>query len=97
MAVEQTQVLPAPVLSKALEAFVDKFPPMMGQAINTSVYDPQVAKNPSIFAPTRGQPQPLRRVRFWRYGYGSTYIFPGEFRKINFGNFRFKAYFWPYR
>ena len=43
MAVEQTQVLPAPILSKALEAFVDKFPPMMGQQIKTSVYDPQVA------------------------------------------------------
>ena len=43
MAVEQTQVLPAPILSKALEAFVDKFPPMMGQKIDTSVYDPQVA------------------------------------------------------
>ena len=43
MAIEQTQVLPAPILSKALEAFVDKFPPMMGQAIKTSVYDPKVA------------------------------------------------------
>ena len=43
MAIEQTQVLPAPILSKALEAFVDKFPPMMGQKIDTSVYDPQVA------------------------------------------------------
>ena len=43
MAVEQTQVLPAPILSKALEAFVDKFPPMMGKPIKTSVYDPQVA------------------------------------------------------
>ena len=43
MAVEQTQVLPAPILSKALEAFVDKFPPMMGQQIKTSVYDPKVA------------------------------------------------------
>ena len=43
MALEQTQTLPAPILSKALEAFVDKFPPMMGQKIDTSVYDPQVA------------------------------------------------------
>ena len=43
MAIEQTQVLPAPILSKALEAFVDKFPPMMGQQIKTSVYDPKVA------------------------------------------------------
>jgi len=43
MAIEQTQTLPAPILSKALSAFVDKFPPMMGQKIDTSVYDPQVA------------------------------------------------------
>ena len=43
MALEQTQTLPAPILSKALEAFVDKFPPMMGQKIDTSKYDPQVA------------------------------------------------------
>ena len=43
MALEQTQTLPAPILSKALEAFVDKFPPMMGKKIDTSVYDPQVA------------------------------------------------------
>ena len=43
MAIEQTQTLPAPVLSKALEAYVDKLPPMMGQPIKTSVYDPKVA------------------------------------------------------
>ena len=43
MAIEQTQTLPAPILSKALSAFVDKFPPMMGKPIKTSVYDPQVA------------------------------------------------------
>ena len=43
MTVEQTQVLPAPVLSKALEAFVDKLPPLMGQQINTGAYKPQVA------------------------------------------------------
>jgi len=48
MAIEQTQVLPAPILSKALEAFVDKFPPMMGQAIDTSVYDPKVAKRTAL-------------------------------------------------
>jgi len=48
MAIEQTQVLPAPILSKALEAFVDKFPPMMGKEINTSVYDPQVAKRTDL-------------------------------------------------
>ena len=48
MALEQTQTLPAPILSKALEAFVDKFPPMMGQKIDTSVYDPQVAKRTDL-------------------------------------------------
>ena len=48
MAIEQTQVLPAPILSKALESFVDKFPPMMGQKIDTSVYDPQVAKRTDL-------------------------------------------------
>ena len=43
MAVEQTQTLPAPVLEAALTAFTKKLPPMMGQPIKTSVYDPQVA------------------------------------------------------
>ena len=43
MAVEQTQVLPAPVLEAALTAFTKKLPPMMGQAIDTTKYDPQVA------------------------------------------------------
>ena len=43
MAIEQTQTLPAPVLSAALEAYTKKLPPMMGQPIKTSVYDPQVA------------------------------------------------------
>ena len=43
MAVEQTQVLPAPVLEAALTAFTKKLPPMMGTPIKTSVYDPQVA------------------------------------------------------
>jgi|TARA_R110000787_G_scaffold20029_1_gene59434 hypothetical protein len=43
MAVEQTQVLPAPVLEAALTAFTQKLPPMMGQAINTASYNPQVA------------------------------------------------------
>jgi hypothetical protein len=43
MAIEQTQVLPAPVLEAALTAFTQKLPPMMGQAINTASYDPQVA------------------------------------------------------
>jgi hypothetical protein len=48
MAIEQTQTLPAPILSKALEAFVDKFPPMMGQKIDTSKYDPQVAARTAL-------------------------------------------------
>ena len=48
MALEQTQTLPAPILSKALEAFVDKFPPMMGQKIDTSKYDPQVAARTAL-------------------------------------------------
>ena len=43
MAIEQTQVLPAPVLSAALEAFTKKLPPLMGQQINTASYAPQVA------------------------------------------------------
>ena len=43
MAIEQTQTLPAPILSKALEAYVNKLPPMMGKAIDTAKYDPQVA------------------------------------------------------
>ena len=43
MAIEQTQTLPAPVLSAALEAYTKKLPPMMGQPIKTSVYDPKVA------------------------------------------------------
>jgi len=43
MALEQTQVIPAPVLSAALEAFTNKLPPMMGKPINTAAYNPQVA------------------------------------------------------
>ena len=43
MAIEQTQTLPAPVLEAALTAFTKKLPPMMGQPIQTSVYDPKVA------------------------------------------------------
>ena len=41
--VEQTQVLPAPVLNAALTAFTQKLPPLMGQKINTASYAPQVA------------------------------------------------------
>ena len=43
MAVEQTQVLPAPVLEGALTAFTKKLQPLIGQQINTAAYDPQVA------------------------------------------------------
>ena len=43
MAIDQTQVLPAPVLEAALTAFTQKLPPLMGQQINTAAYDPQVA------------------------------------------------------
>ena len=43
MALEQTQVLPAPVLEAALTAFTQKLPPMMGKPINTASYNPQVA------------------------------------------------------
>ena len=42
MAVEETRVLPAPVLGKALEAYVDKLPGMMGKPINTDLYKPGV-------------------------------------------------------
>ena len=41
--VEQTQVLPAPVLNAALTAFTQKLPPLMGKEINTGAYAPQVA------------------------------------------------------
>ena len=43
MAIEQTQTLPAPVLEAALTAYTQKLPPMMGKAINTASYNPQVA------------------------------------------------------
>jgi len=43
MAVEETRVLPAPVLGKALEAYVDKLPGMMGQPIDTTKYAPKIA------------------------------------------------------
>ena len=43
MAIDQTQVLPAPVLEAALTAFTQKLPPLMGQQINTAAYDPKVA------------------------------------------------------
>ena len=48
MAVEQTQVLPAPVLEAALTAFTKKLPPLMGQQINTAAYDPQVAAQTAL-------------------------------------------------
>ena len=48
MAVEQTQVLPAPVLEAALTAFTKKLPPLMGQQINTGAYAPQVAAQTAL-------------------------------------------------
>ena len=46
--VEQTQVLPAPVLNAALTAFTQKLPPLMGQQINTDSYAPQVAAQTAL-------------------------------------------------
>ena len=43
MAVEQTQVLPAPVLEGALTAFTKKLQPLIGQEIDTSKYAPSIA------------------------------------------------------
>mgnify|MGYP003638649357 CR=1 FL=1 len=48
MAIDQTQVLPAPVLEAALTAFTQKLPPLMGQQINTAAYDPQVAAQTAL-------------------------------------------------
>ena len=48
MAVEETRVLPAPVLEAALTAFTKKLPPLMGQQINTAAYDPKVAAQTSL-------------------------------------------------
>ncbi len=48
MAIEQSQVLPAPVLEAALTAFTKKLPPLMGQQINTAAYDPKVAAQTAL-------------------------------------------------
>ena len=48
MAVEQTQVLPAPVLEGALTAFTKKLQPLIGQQINTGAYAPQVAAQTAL-------------------------------------------------
>tara|TARA_R110000868_G_scaffold105811_1_gene290538 strand:+ start:127 stop:870 length:744 start_codon:yes stop_codon:yes gene_type:complete len=48
MAIDQTQVLPAPVLEAALTAFTQKLPPLMGQQINTAAYNPQVAAQTAL-------------------------------------------------
>jgi len=48
MAVEQTQILPAPVLEGALTAFTKKLEPLMGQQINTAAYNPQVAAQTAL-------------------------------------------------
>ena len=41
--IEQTQILPAPVLEGALTAFTKKLQPLIGQEIDTSKYAPQIA------------------------------------------------------
>ena len=43
MAVDQSQVLPAPVLEGALTAFTKKLTPLIGQQIDTTKFDPKVA------------------------------------------------------
>ena len=43
MSVEQTQVLPSPVLEGALTAFTKKLTPLIGQQIDTTKFDPKVA------------------------------------------------------
>ena len=43
MAVDQTQVLPAPVLEGALTAFTKKLTQLIGQQIDTTKFDPKVA------------------------------------------------------
>jgi hypothetical protein len=48
MAIEQTQILPAPVLEGALTAFTKKLEPLMGQTIDTSKYAPQVAAQTAL-------------------------------------------------
>ena len=48
MAVDQTQVLPAPVLEAALTAFTQKLPPLMGKPINTAAYNPQIAAQTAL-------------------------------------------------
>ena len=48
MAIEQTQILPAPVLEGALTAFTKKLEPLMGQQINTAAYDPKVAAQTAL-------------------------------------------------
>ncbi len=48
MAVQQTQVLPAPVLEGALTAFTKKLEPLIGQQINTAAYAPQIAAESAL-------------------------------------------------
>jgi hypothetical protein len=48
MAIEQTQILPAPVLEGALTAFTKKLEPLIGQQIDTSKYAPQVAAQTAL-------------------------------------------------
>jgi len=48
MAIEQTQVLPSPVLEAALTNYTKKLQPLIGQPIKTSAYDPQVAARTAL-------------------------------------------------
>jgi len=48
MAIEQTQILPAPVLEGALTAFTKKLQPLIGQELDTSKYAPQVAAQTAL-------------------------------------------------
>ena len=48
MAIEQTQILPAPVLEGALTAFTKTLQPLIGQQIDTSKYAPQVAAQTAL-------------------------------------------------
>ena len=46
--IEQTQILPAPVLEGALTAFTKKLQPLIGKEIDTSKYAPQIAAQTAL-------------------------------------------------
>ena len=48
MAVEETRVLPSPQLESALTPYIERLRPLISQKIDTSVYDPQVAKRTDL-------------------------------------------------